>query len=507
VAVAEHVVDRPSFDEYVVARGGDLLRTAWLLVGEDRAAQELVRTALARAWPQWSHLAGRGAGSYDTDLRRFLVHSHLTRRHHLHRPRQAKDRVGSAAGGRDPGSGLAGGRPFDALDALSPVERAVLVLLLFDGLGEGQVADLLDDDVGSVRRHRLHGLALVRDRFGLDEREVRGLLESLAPDDPPVEVLLSGRVGYAPRWRGLRGWLFAVAALAVAALVVSLVPGQLRDDGEPSPRPTPSLVPDALSCRASPGPPAPPRPVEPPLSARYVAVLVCARTDDGSVWSGALPPDDPVTDPAALDSLALAPRGSGAPCGDLPNGPAYRLLLLGRDGTTTTWANEGLACDGWPALAQVYVATAEQDARTRVADDGFLGCPTALGQQPDPTGAGAGLRKGTVLVEATACLHPLAEDRPRAIPRYRAVRGNVLGTPSLAELNTELARSGSRRAVSGDCARGPWRYVIRARTDGGRLVDLSSICGREFAVDGHARDLWPVSADTTGMLRALLIAN
>ncbi|GAA2736960.1 hypothetical protein GCM10009867_22620 [Pedococcus aerophilus] len=511
VAVAEHVVDRPGFDEYVVARGGDLLRTAWLLVGEEQASYRLVRTALARAWPQWSHLAEHGAGSYDTDLRRFLVQAHLRRHHHGAGPDVGGRK--SSAPQRDPLTDNEKDPHLHALgplDALSRVERTILVLVLFDGLGVGQVADLLDDDVGPVRHHLRHALAVLNDRFGLDERGVRGLLESLAPDDPPVDLLLSAEVAPSARRRGAWGWLFAVGAVAVTALVVSLVPGPPGQvpGPAPAPRPTARLVPSALSCRSSPGSPAPPRPVEPPLSASFVAALVCARTDDDSVWSGPLAPDDPVTDALALDSLVLEPRGAGSACPDLPHGPAFRLLLLGRDGTTTTWANEGLACDGWPALAQVYVATAEQAARSDPGDGDFLGCPTALGRTVDPTGTGPGLRRGTVLVSATACLHPLAPARPSAIPRFRQVRGNVLGLPDLAHLNEELARAGSRRTAKGDCGQGPaYRTVIRARTETGRVLELSSTCGQEFSVDGHLRDSWRADPETRSMLRALLNAN
>ena len=70
--MADRFAEPPSFDEYVVARGADLLRTAWLLVGDDRGAEELVRATLARSWPQWRHLSEVGAGSYDAELRRSL---------------------------------------------------------------------------------------------------------------------------------------------------------------------------------------------------------------------------------------------------------------------------------------------------------------------------------------------------------------------------------------------------------------------------------------------------
>ena len=81
VAMADRFAEPPSFDEYVVARGADLLRTAWLLVGDDRGAEDLVRTTLARSWPQWRHLSHVGAGSYDAELRRALVETYLRRRH------------------------------------------------------------------------------------------------------------------------------------------------------------------------------------------------------------------------------------------------------------------------------------------------------------------------------------------------------------------------------------------------------------------------------------------
>ena len=34
-------------------RSPALLRTAWLLTGDDGLAQDLVQTALAKAWPRW----------------------------------------------------------------------------------------------------------------------------------------------------------------------------------------------------------------------------------------------------------------------------------------------------------------------------------------------------------------------------------------------------------------------------------------------------------------------
>jgi hypothetical protein len=240
------------------------------------------------------------------------------------------------------------------------------------------------------------------------------------------------------------------------------------------------------------------------------AVLVCAQTDEGSVWSGFLPPDAPVSAPLAVDALVLAPRTSGVECPDLPTGPAFRLVLLGVDGAVRTYANEGLACNGWPALASYYAALAEQgalaDSGTDATEGGFLGCPSVLGKalvrQEVTTPS---LPRGTVLAAATACLHP----RPvaTAIPRFRPVRANVMGAPQLAQLNADLARSGSKVRAGSTCTTGTSLFVVEARTGDGRMLELSSNCADTFAVDWQARDTWAVSPQTRDMLRALLVAQ
>jgi DNA-directed RNA polymerase specialized sigma24 family protein len=510
VAMTDRFAEPPSFDEYVVARGADLLRTAWLLVGDDRRAEDLVRATLARTWPQWRHLSEVGAGSYDAQLRRSLVTAYLRRP--LRRNREARPADTEPVAPRGPASTPpTRTEVLDALAALSRRERATLVLWSLDGLGEAQIADALDDDVPAVHRDRLHALAAVGGRLGLDEESLRVVLTGRPPQDPSVEGLVAPSRRYAARARGARGWALAVVAVVAVAVVGALV---TRDgDGGVVPVPTTS-EPAALSCGSSFGPPSPPVAPAGPLSRTVVAVLVCAQTDEGSVWAGSLPPDEPVTVPLAIDALSVQPRTKGAGCADLPQGPAFRMLLRGHDGSTTTYANEGLACNGWPALASYYVAVAEQEVSgpagpasepdTGSTGDGFLGCPSILGKAVSPPGAAPpSLTRGTVLAAATACLHP----RPilNAVPRYRTIRANVMGAPQLAQLNADLARAGSDRVPGSTCATGTSLFVVRARTDEGRLVELSSVCADRFTVDWTARDSWPVSTQTRDMLRALLV--
>jgi DNA-directed RNA polymerase specialized sigma24 family protein len=505
VVVARQWADAPGFDEYVVARGSDLLRTAWLLAGDEEGAHALARTTLDAAYPQWSQLVERGAGSYDAELRRALVRTYLhrpRRRHPDPAPGEALE-AGEGRGSRTPAA-------WRALDGLPRHQRAVVALAVVDGLGDAQVAQVLDETPTEVRRLREHALSALAHRLGVSSEAVGDLLADLVPADPPVDRLLGRPVRSRTLWRSVRDWVAVLAGLAVVALVVGLVGSRHGGGDVVPPPPDPTLEP--LTCRTPAPPPSPPEVSAVPVRARYVAVLVCAQTDEGSVWQNSLPPDDPVTAPQALDALVLEPRGGRAHCPALPAGPAFRVLLRGVDGDLTTWANEGLACNGWPALAFYYRALAEQGAGPSVDPDGFLGCPSVLGWRdgsatatPGAT-ATAGLPRGTVLTEATACLHP-APQLQGTTPSFRAVRGAVLGAPGLAQLNADLAAGGSRRGPRLACSGSPWTYVLRARTTTGRVVELTSGCAREFAIDGHPHDTWPVSRETTSMLRAVLVAN
>lgn len=47
-----------AFDEYVLARGDSLHRTAFLLTHDHGLAEDLVQTALARSWGAWSRIQG-----------------------------------------------------------------------------------------------------------------------------------------------------------------------------------------------------------------------------------------------------------------------------------------------------------------------------------------------------------------------------------------------------------------------------------------------------------------
>ena len=63
------------FREYVVARSPALTRAAWLLTGDQTAAEDLVQNALVRMWSRWTRI-GRDS-SVDAYARRVLVTTYI----------------------------------------------------------------------------------------------------------------------------------------------------------------------------------------------------------------------------------------------------------------------------------------------------------------------------------------------------------------------------------------------------------------------------------------------
>ncbi|MFF3394257.1 sigma factor-like helix-turn-helix DNA-binding protein [Streptomyces sp. NPDC002669] len=141
------------FETFVAGAAGRLLHTATLLTtepmrppGANPRARRMLTAALARTYAQWERL--RGEDPYDRARRELVVRfAHEVWRHH--RPR---------------------GGP---LDALTPQERLVLVLRLYEGVAEEQAAALLGLPVERVRAVCNRAVATMRgtrrptERWGL----------------------------------------------------------------------------------------------------------------------------------------------------------------------------------------------------------------------------------------------------------------------------------------------------------------------------------------------------
>jgi hypothetical protein len=340
------------------------------------------------------------------------------------------------------------------------------------------------------------------------ETRLHDLLETAAGPEPTTEGLAQGARRYAARVRRLRvGGLAALTAVVVAAAAsVALSVGRDRalDPAVPTPSASTATLLPFQYCQQTYPSRYPPADLG-KVSESFDAVLVCARTDTDSVWSGSLPPDDAVVDPARLDTLRLEARGDVSGCPQLPRGPAFRVLVRSPDGTIVSYPNEALRCDGWLLLADYYVAVAEQrtDPSTGTNPDGYLGCPP-LADGPDVLSRTHALPPDAQFVTATVCLHPAVQYPITEQPRFRQIRANVLGNAQLGPLNRDLA-AGTHFGPAEQCDGTGWVYAVRGVTTDGVVVDLVNGCPNELVVPGR-RTAIHTSQETESMLRAL-VAN
>ena len=155
-----------SFEEFVQARSGSLLRTALLLTGQNRAeAEDLLQLALERAYRHWSRACA--ADDPERYVRRILANASADRWRRLTRRPEHELPAGEGPGVPDRTAEVAD-RDYllRALAALPPRQRAVLVLRYYDDLPEAEVAAMLGCSLGTVKSQAARGLAKLREAAG-----------------------------------------------------------------------------------------------------------------------------------------------------------------------------------------------------------------------------------------------------------------------------------------------------------------------------------------------------
>lgn len=154
------------FREFVAARSGALLRTAYLLAGDWATAEDLLQTALTKTYLAWKRLGGIEA--VEPYARRVLVNTATSwwrRRWHGERPtevlpeRAAPDQVDAQ---------LERDALWRHVQTLPVRQRAVLVLRFYEDLSEAQTAELLDISTGTVKSQTFRALGTLRRRLGAE---------------------------------------------------------------------------------------------------------------------------------------------------------------------------------------------------------------------------------------------------------------------------------------------------------------------------------------------------
>jgi RNA polymerase sigma-70 factor (sigma-E family) len=152
--------DDPGFREYVTARSGSLLRTAYLLTGNRADAEDLVQAALAKTYLAWDRIEDRSA--IDGYVRRAMVNTHISwwrrRRLEEYPTDELPDRaVADQSGNSDLADTLR-----RAVDRLPQRMRAAVVLRYFEDMTEAEVAEILGVSLGTVKSTVSRAVAKLR---------------------------------------------------------------------------------------------------------------------------------------------------------------------------------------------------------------------------------------------------------------------------------------------------------------------------------------------------------
>lgn len=164
----EHLPEPDGFRDFVEARSSALLRSGWLLTGDWPAAEDLVQTALAAAWPRWASLRRQDAP--ELYVRKIMVNTFLRWRQRRWNGEIATGRLPERAAYGDVFAMVDARQSLlAALDRLPARQRAVVVLRYFADQTESQTAAAMGCSVGAVKSHAAKALARLRDAPGLAE--------------------------------------------------------------------------------------------------------------------------------------------------------------------------------------------------------------------------------------------------------------------------------------------------------------------------------------------------
>jgi RNA polymerase sigma-70 factor (sigma-E family) len=153
------------FRGFVAARGPALLRTAYLLTGDQQLAEDLVQTALEKAVRHWGSI--RASAAAEAYVRQTMYREQISvwrRRRVSELPSGTVPEPRRAASDQDAVEDRIVMRT--ALLQLGRRQRTVLVLRYFEDLTEQQVADVLGISVGTVKSQAHKALAHLRDICG-----------------------------------------------------------------------------------------------------------------------------------------------------------------------------------------------------------------------------------------------------------------------------------------------------------------------------------------------------
>lgn len=158
----------PPFEEWAHGAGPGLRRIAGLLCDHAADADDLVQETLVKAYVRWSRISRLdNPAAY---VRAMLANQHVSMRRSQSRDRRGRRWPGAPAAveNREPAV-VERSALTDALAALGPRQRAVVVLRYYCDLSDEQIADALGCSSRTVRSQASRALAKLRQTATVEE--------------------------------------------------------------------------------------------------------------------------------------------------------------------------------------------------------------------------------------------------------------------------------------------------------------------------------------------------
>lgn len=144
------------FDDFVATRSPALLRTAYLLTHDHALAEDLLQTALSKAWFAWRRIDGHP----EAYVRRILVTTYASWWRRKWNGEQAAESLPEQPA--ESGDAEARHDLWQAMERLPRRQRAVVVLRYFEDLSVAETAATLEVSEGTVKSQLSKALAKLR---------------------------------------------------------------------------------------------------------------------------------------------------------------------------------------------------------------------------------------------------------------------------------------------------------------------------------------------------------
>ena len=148
------------FTDFVAEHGRQLLRTACLVTGDSHLGEDLVQTALAKAYGSWAKV--READHPVAYVRRLMINTHLSWLRRLTNTERPHERFPDVGTGDHQSAHADTDEMRRALLRLSPRVRTAVVLRYFEDLTEAETAHVMGCSRSTVNNHVTRGLSALR---------------------------------------------------------------------------------------------------------------------------------------------------------------------------------------------------------------------------------------------------------------------------------------------------------------------------------------------------------